>query len=258
VFLPANIEPPDVVFHLAGQASAYVARKNPALDASVNVIGLLNLLEAIRALPAAPFVVHVGAATEVGLTTSTIGDNLPDNPMTFYDVGKVAQRLYLQQYEREGWIDTVTLQLANVYGNPRIDAASDRGFLNNSMRAALRGQTLTYFNDAAYIRDFIHIDDVVTALVAATKNRSSTRGEHYLIGTGVGTSIREALQMIADEVEGSSALPVLVKAVAPPVGLYAIERREVAIDSTRFTVSTGWQSTIDLRTGIRRTLNLVD
>lgn len=88
----------DMVYHLAGQTSTYRARQNPIEDLSVNVLGLLNLLEHFKKQVPPPFVVIAGTATEVGLVEQLpIHESLPDRPITFYDISKLTAEMYLKQ-----------------------------------------------------------------------------------------------------------------------------------------------------------------
>ena len=253
-----NIAPPDVVFHLAAQTSAYQARQNLPGDVNTNVLGFVGLLDALRKTDSFPHVILTGAATEVGITTGdVVSDSDPDDPRTFYDVGKVTQRLYLKQAALEGWIEGTTLRLPNVYGAVRGDASKDRGFLNLSIRRALLGETLSYYSDGSYIRDFLHVDDVVTALIGAMDHRRLVSGETFLIGTGKGTPIRKALAEIAREVQRVTHRPVDVIDSVPPEGMYDIERRNAIIDSTRFRNLIGWEPHISLEEGIQLTIHAV-
>jgi nucleoside-diphosphate-sugar epimerase len=216
---------------------------------------MLNLLDAVKRIGGKPFVVLSGAATEVGLVSAgSVTDDLPDRPPTFYDVGKIAQRLYLQQYRAEGWIDGASLRLGNVYGGATARPNSDRGFLNSSMHAALKGEDLYYFGDGEYVRDFIHVDDVARAFVAAIEHRDQTSGETFMIGTNVGTRMRDALSVIAHEAASMTGETSRLIEVQPPQDMNSIDKRDSRIDSSRFIARTDWVPSISLRAGVRMTL----
>lgn len=254
-----DVDDPEAIFYLAGQTSAYLARGNPAADALVNLVGMLNLLEAVRRRGARPFVVHAGAATEVGLVNElSIGDGLPDRPPTFYEVGKVVQRIYLQQYRAEGWFDSTTLRLSNVYGGvAQAGAGRDRGFLNAAMKAALAGETLNYYAGGNYVRDFIHVDDVARALAASLAHSDRTGGEAFMVGTGVGTRLRDALALIASHAAAYTGRCPQVVEVEAPIDMYEIDRRDAVVDSSRFEQETGWTADVSLSEGVKATLRLL-
>jgi len=251
-----NLACPDVVFHLAAQTSAYQARQDLSGDVTTNVLGFIRLLDALRKTESFPHVILTGAATEVGVTASAVvSDSDPDYPMTFYDVGKVSQRLYLRQCGSEGWLEGTTIRLPNIYGGLSENASNERGFLNMSVRRALLGEDLHYYSDGEYIRDFLHVDDAVTALLSAMNHRESVASETFVIGTGVGTQIRYALAEIARQVEGVTSMPVNLVPAIPPEGMYDIERRNATVDATRFKERTIWKAQVSLREGLRRTIS---
>ena len=247
----AQLMVPDVVIHLAGQTSAYRARAALEEDIRLNVLGFAQVLLAALELGGNPFVVAAGAATEVGLLeASMINDEHADHPQTFYDVAKVTQGLYLQQFAAEGWLSGCRVRFANVYGGVH-RGDTDRGFLNRAVRRALAGEPLTYFADGSYIRDFVHVSDAASALRAAAANKNLTVGETFMLGTGQGTPIRAALEVISRVVYEVTGVTAPVTQGEPMDGLYPIERRDVVIDSGRFASLTGWSPTTTLEMGIR-------
>ena len=245
------LEAPDVIFHLAGQTSAYDARSDIEMDIRVNVLGFTQVLLAALETGATPFVVSAGAATEVGLLEHLIvNDEDVDNPQTFYDVAKVAQGLYLRQFSRESWLHGCRVRFANVYGGV-VSGDSDRGFLNRAVKSALAGEPLAYFSDGTYTRDFLHVSDAASALTAAIARRELTTEKTFMIGTGRGTPIRDALEIISEVVYQVTGVSAPVVPVVPSDGMYAIDRRDCIVDAGRFTALTDWRPEITLEMGIR-------
>ena len=246
------INAPDWIFHLAGQTSAYRARDDLAMDIKVNVLGFSEVLLASLEAGSHPFVVIAGAATEVGMVDKlTIDDTAVDNPQTFYDVGKTVQSLYLHQFAREGWLHGCKLKFANVYGG-QSSGESDRGFLNNSVTRALSGKTLTYFSNGTYTRDYLFVGDAASSLIAASTNQDFTREQSFMIGTGRGTTIRQALILISEIVYEFTGIMAPVVSIDPSDDLYAIERRDAVIDANRFQLGTGWAPITSLEVGITK------
>jgi len=250
-----NVTTPDVVFHLAAQTSAYQARQDIPTDVTTNVLGFVRLLDSLRETGSSPHIILTGAATEVGATSSgIIRDFDSEDPQTFYDVGKVAQRLYLNQCCSEGWVDGTTIQLPNVYGGAGQTISTGRGFINNSVRRALATEPLDYYSDGEYIRDFLYVDDAVSALISAMDHRDKVIGETFLVGTGVGTRIQDALIEIARQAEQVTNKKVILRPVPSPDSMYAIERRNIIVDSSRFTERTSWTSEMSLKDGIQKSI----
>ena len=246
----------DVVVHLAAQTSTYVANADPAADLRVNVVPVVHLLEACRARGGpVPAVLLAGSATEVGLTTAVpVGVHEPDRPVTIYDLHKLVAEQYLEHYARLGIVRGVCLRLANVYGPGPASSSGDRGILNLMMRRALRAEQLTVYGDGAWVRDYVHVDDVARAFMAAAIHADAISGQHFVIGSGVGTRIVDALELVASRVAARTGVRARVSHVPAPVDLSPIERRHFVADTTRFRAATGWQPRFDLAAGIDGTL----
>lgn len=247
----APLRPPDVIYHLAAQTSAYQARAALEMDLRVNVLGFASVLLAALEIGSSPFVVAAGAATETGRVSHLpLSDMHAQDPQTFYDVAKVTQGLYLSQFQREGWLEGCRLRFANVYGGGPA-SASDRGFLNRAISSALAGKPMTFFDDGLYVRDYLHVNDAVSALMSAASRRHLTSGDTFIIGTGIGTPIRDVLTLVSQIVFECRGLRAPVIAISPKNGIYDIERRDAVVDSGRFTLRTGWTPSITLEEGIR-------
>jgi len=246
------LPPPDAVVHLAAQTSAYAARCSPSADAETNLIGFLRLLDSLIHYDHPPHVVLAGAATEVGGGHgATLDDRCLDAPQTFYDVAKVCQRNYLLQYQREGWLVGTALRFSNVYGGVA-RSQMHRAFINQSLRDALRGDPLYYFEGGPYLRDYLHVDDAAEAIAETLHSRGQVSGKTYLVGSGASISIQEALEVMVDvayEVVGLQS-KILAKPVPPDA--YPIETRSVRINPAGFQRATGWKSRVTFKDGVRR------
>jgi nucleoside-diphosphate-sugar epimerase len=119
------------------------------------------------------------------------------------------------------------------------------------------GDELTYYSDGEYIRDYLHVDDVVEALMSVINNRSEVSGETFVIGSGIGTRVRDALAEISKQAEQITGVPVKVSPASPPADMFEIERRDAVVDSSRFRRRTGWQPKIPLAEGIKKTFSQV-
>ena len=247
------VEGADVIVHLASQTSAYVAAKDPAADLEVNVQPIVHVVQACRLLDFHPVVVFAGTATQVGLTTDAlpVDESRRDSPITIYDVHKWIAEQYLEAYSAQGVLQGVTLRLPNVYG-PGPSGSHDRGFVTAMVRRALAGQPLTVYGSGAYVRDYLFVDDAAAAFLAAAVSAGRTGGSHFILGTGRGISIVEALTTIADRVGARTGRRVPVQSVEPPLGLSPIETRSFVADWRRFGAETGWHPRVHFGDGIDR------
>ena len=246
----------DVVYHLAGQTSTYRARQNPIEDLSVNVFGLLNLLEHFKKQALPPFVVIAGTATEVGLAEQLpIHENLPDRPITFYDISKLTAEMYLKQYVREGWIKGCALRFANVFGRCKAGQHADRGIIDKIFNRAAAGQNIIIYGDGNYLRDYIFIEDVVSALVLAGRHIDKTNGRNFYIGSGQGISLKEAFLKVISMAAVATGINADHEYVRPPADLSDIEYRNAVIDSSAFRQATGWAPQYDFDAGLKAAYN---
>lgn len=245
----------DVVFHLAAQTSAAVSAADPAADFASNVEPMHNLLAACRHRETRPVVIFAGTVTEAGAPRALpVNEDALDDPITVYDQHKLAAERALVIASDENIVTGVTLRLANVYGPGAASPPADRGVFNRMIRTAMDGGSVTVFGDGRAIRDYVFVDDVVDAFLAAAANAAAISGRYFVIGTGHGVSIRDAFQLIATRVEARFGRRVQLVTMAAPEGESAIERRDFVADSSRFMHATGWRPRWSLSDGIDRTI----
>jgi len=241
----------DIVYHLAGQTSARNAKQDPIVDLSSNVLSFLRLLEYLRRRQHPTFVVLASTATGVGLTEELpIHENIPDKPITFYDISKLTAEIYLKQYIREGWVHGCALRLCNVFGRSQSGQKRDRGIIDKVFSQAVSGQNITIYGDGNQLRDYIFIDDVISALTLAPINPVRTNGHTFLIGTCKGTPLKDAFMKVITMAASITGTPVGLQHVTPPADLSDIELRNAIIDSSAYTKATGWPAQYDFDTGL--------
>jgi UDP-glucose 4-epimerase len=241
----------DIIFHFAAQTSVYVAEENPQADWAGNVMPMLHLLETCRKKKHHPIVLFSGTVTQAGLTECLpVNEDCADHPVTIYDLHKWIAENYLKHYTRNGIVQGVVLRLANVYGPGPKSSSADRGVLNAMIRNALRGQALTVYGGGGYLRDYVYIEDVSQAFLSAAANIDVTAGNHFVIGSGEGHTILQAINLVARRVAIKTKINAPVVNVDPPAGLSWIETRNFIADTSRFTKSTGWKAKWTLTEGI--------
>jgi len=252
------LEGVDIVFHLAAQTSVYVAEKDPVADVQANVLPLLHMLETCRAQSWRPIVVFAGTVTVSGLQASLpINESHIDRPITIYDLHKVMAERYLAHYANEGVVRGATLRLANVYGPGPRSSSADRGVLNMMMRRALAGETITVYGDGRQIRDYVYVEDVADAFLRCATAIDQTNGRYFVIGSGEGHTILEAMTTVRDRVALKTGRRAPLTHVEPPPGLSPIEGRNFVADCSLFSRLTGWRPQVDLIQGIDRTIESV-
>lgn len=241
------------IVHLAAQTSVYVANADPLRDAEVNLRPVYHLLDEAQRANLTPLVVLAGAATQVGLTeTLPVDESVVDKPITTYDVHKLqAEQLLLAQH-RTGAIRAACLRLANVYGPGPASSSPDRGILNMMVRRALREEDLTIYGTGEFTRDYVYIDDVVAAFVLVIEHAAAASGRYYVLGSGQGHTVAQAIQLVRTIAERRGKHP-RVTHVPMPDTASPIESRNFVANSTALTNATGWRPRITLEEGVDRT-----
>lgn len=241
----------DVIFHLAAQTSTYEANRNPRADLDSNVLPMLLMLQACRERAVSPTVICASTVTIYGLPDRLpVDENRPDAPITVYDLHKQMAENYLKYHARIGTVRGTSLRLANVYGPGPCSSRADRGVLNQMVGRALRGEALTVYGRGEQLRDYVHVEDVAKAFLMAAAHMDALNGKHCNIGRGVGYSIAQALQLVAERVTARTGKPVAVISVEPPAGQLLIEARNFVADTRNFSDTTGWRAHHELPHGI--------
>jgi UDP-glucose 4-epimerase len=222
---------------------------DPAFDASVNVGGTANLLEATRAAGARRFVfVSTGGAIygEGDGQELPLGEDAPIAPFSAYGQSKFAAEGYIALYERLYGLSGVSLRLGNVYG-PRQDPLGEAGVIAIFCGRLRAGGRPTVFGDGRQTRDYIYVGDVVAAALAAAG--SEARGA-INIGTGAETDVL-ALAAQLGELGGAEFEPELAPARTGEV-------QRISIDPSRAGRELDWQPRVELAEGLRMTLDSID
>ena len=238
-------ERPEVVSHHAAQVSVRRSVDEPILDADVNVLGSLHVLEAARRHGVRRVIfASTGGAIYGEMEPGTAADeHHPCRPRSPYAIAKLAVEHYLEGYRMAGGLETVVLRYANVYG-PRQDPHGEAGVIAIFIQRILGGLTPVIYGDGEQVRDFVYVGDVVRANMAALTVPAS-EPVVVNVGTGRGTSVNALWRALA--------------AIAqPPVGPYHEPARagdilRSVLDPGRAAVVMGWRPEIALEDGLRRT-----
>jgi UDP-glucose 4-epimerase len=244
----------DVIFHLAGQTSAYIAEQNPQDDWRVNVLPLLNLSQACKRTSVKPVVIFASTATVIGLSkTLPVNEAHPEMPITIYDIHKLLAEKVLFHFNRMGCLYGCALRLANVYGPGHASGSQDRGVINKFIRMALDGHSLRVFGMGENVRDYVFIEDVVESFLLAAVNHERTAGCPFFIGSGRGHTLNEAIRAVAYAAEKITGRMVAVENVEAPSTLLEIEHRDFIADISAFSDLSGWLPEKDFGDGLDAT-----
>jgi len=217
--------------------STSVAR--PDFDAAVNVVGTVHVLEAARACGAQVVFSSTGGAI-YGECTRPAREDDPRQPLSPYGVAKLSAEEYLATWNRLHAAKHVSLRFGNVYG-PRQDSGLEGGVVAIFLERMARGEPTTIFGDGAQERDFVYVEDVAQAVLAAAGNG----GGVYNVGSGEATSIA-AMHELCRRVAGDGREP---EYEPPRPG----DLKRSVLDPSRAAAELGWVPETPLEDGLRRT-----
>jgi UDP-glucose 4-epimerase len=238
----------DILNHHAAQMDVRVSVENPRFDASVNVDGLLNLLEGARE-GGVKRVIYVSSGGVVYGEPEhrPTPETAPKLPLSPYGVTKLAGEQYLFYYLRVHGMQYAAVRYSNVYG-PRQDPHGEAGVVAIFSTKLLRGEPLVVFGDGEQTRDYVYVGDVVAANLLLTEadlpraNSIDDRG--YNVGTGLETSVTELARTL-QRIAGRDT-PLDFAAARPG------ELRNSSLDAARLR-TLGWAPATSLEVGLRRT-----
>ena len=243
---------PEIISHHAAQMDVRVSVTDPRFDASVNLDGLLNLLEAARAAEVRRFLyVSSGGVVYGEPEIRPTPETAPKAPESPYGVSKLAGEHYLYYYHRIHGLEYVALRYSNVYG-PRQDPHGEAGVVAIFSTRLLADQPLTVFGDGAQTRDYVFVRDVVAAnlrLADADFPRATSLDDRaFNVGTGVETSVAELASALMD----ASGRVVEVRNAPARPG----ELRHSSLDADKLR-ATGWTPSAGIREGLGETFRWI-
>lgn len=238
----------DLVNHHAAQIDVRVSVGDPGGDARVNVLGLLNLLEAARGT-GTERVVYVSSGGVVYGEPDRIPtpERAPKEPLSPYGVSKLAGEQYLHYYRQVHGLDYVALRYGNVYG-PRQDPHGEAGVVAIFCDRLLSGEEITIFGDGDQTRDYVYVKDVVKANLKASELALPEGGDMDSRAFNVATGKATSVNRLADRLESVSGLRTRRVFRSPRPG----ELRDSALDVSRLR-SHGWAPRWSLTDGLRAT-----
>jgi len=238
---------PEVLCHHAAQMNVRTSVADPVRDAHVNIVGLVNVLEAARTAGSLRYVLFASSGGAVYGDQSLIPT--PENsilePASPYGLAKVVGEQYLALFRRLHSIPYVALRYSNVYG-PRQTARGEAGVVSIFTTRLLAGEALRINGDGTQTRDFIYIDDVVRANLSALGN--GIEGV-FNVGTGRETTINQLADMLCEVAQFS----------APRIyfPFRKGEQHRSALDSAKLAKVTGFRPQTSLRDGLEITFSYI-
>jgi UDP-glucose 4-epimerase len=236
----------DVIVHLAANTGVAPSVEDPRADCLANVIGTLNYLEAARHNDVRRFIFASSGAT-VGEVKPPIHEEIPPHPVSPYGASKLSGEAYCSAYLRTFGVETVSLRFGNVYGPL---SSHKNSVIARFIKRAIRGEVLEIYGDGTQTRDFIHVEDLTRAVrLAATTE--GVGGEVFQIATNAETSVQEMVEQLLPVLAAAGIKDVEVRQAAPRLG----DVMRNYSDTSKAARMLGWQAEVDLKEGLRRTVD---
>ena len=239
----------EVIFNLAGQVSHIDSMRDPHTDLEINCRSQLTILEACRQHNPGTKVVFAGTRQVYGRP-----DRLPVDeshlvrPTDINGINKAAGEYYHLVYNNVFGVRACSLRLTNVYGPRQLIRHNRQGFIGWFIRLALEGGEIQIYGDGSQERDFVHVDDAADAFLRAGAS-DACNGDVFNVGGPEPIAHRDLVRILIDEAGSGS-----VRFVPWPEEKRRIDIGSFYSDSSKIRRTTGWQPTIPLRDGLRRTL----
>ena len=237
-------EKPDIVNHHAAQIDVRYSTENPVIDADINILGSIKLLQLSHQYSVRKFIfISSGGAIYGEPEFLPCDESHPVKPLSPYGAGKYAFELFLYLYKENFGLDYTILRYANVYG-PRQDPHGEAGVVAIFTGQMINNKPVTINGSGEQIRDFVYATDCAKANLIALDRGS---GGAYNLGSGIGTTINQIFQ----------TLKVINRYNLEPVfGPEKIgETFKIYLDIQKASQELNWVPEIDLQEGLHKTVN---
>ena len=184
----------NVIVHLAANTGVGPSVENPRMDCITNVIGTFNYLDAARQNGVKRFV-FASSGAPIGECVPPIHEEMVPHPVSPYGASKLAGEGYCSAYYRTYGLETVALRFGNVYGP---GSGHKNSVIAKFIKQVMNGETLEVYGDGKQTRDFIYIDDLISAVMLAAV-KPEVGGEVFQIATSAETTVGEVLEMLIAE-----------------------------------------------------------
>ncbi len=237
----------ELIFHLASTTYPSTSNSDAVFDLESNLVATVRMLKTASEYEVKRIVFISSGGTVYGVPQENpIPETHPTNPICSYGIHKLAIEKYLHLYRALKHLDSVVLRVSNIYGEFQ---SLDRplGAVSHFTHRAIEGKPVEVWGDGTTSRDYIHVDDVVRALLHAI----SYQGLQPLfnIGSGRSVSLNELVSFIEDRIPN--------KIMVNYQQARSFDVQENVLDITRAARELGWKPTISLETGLDRLIESV-
>lgn len=239
----------DFIFNLAAQVSYIDSINEPFLDLDINCLGHLKVLEAARKFAPHTKILFSSSRLAYGrILTTPVDESHPTNPVSMYGVHKLAAEKYYRIYFETYGLKSAVIRIPNPYGPRQQMKHSKYSIVGWFIRQALEGKEITIYGDGKQERDYLFINDIVTAFLYVAAS-DKTNGEVYNIGTHERVTFVDMVDAILTEI------PTGKKVHIPwPKNYERNETGNYIANTRKINRVVGWEATVPLKDGIKQTV----
>ena len=247
----------DVIFFLASVERTFMRDGyNILSDHDSSPKMALALIEKYHDTKSTVPLVYCSSTNIYGVTDgSVVTESTPNNLLSFWSANKLMTESYFEVAARRISMPSTILRFSNIYGVTARPLINDRVIINKAISRGLTERKLTLYKNQHRLRDFLHIDDAVRALLTAGTHSSISRnGDIYIVGSGDAVSFSHSWAMISKSIRSVLQKPVILVRNNEQE-LDALEYRSFSISTNKFSNATGWEPTFRIQEGINRTVS---
>lgn len=249
------IQQSKVIYYLTFNNDLKYAQKNPKLHYKQTVIPLKCILNILKKNTKLTNIIFTSTVTVYGNTKKLlIDENYKPNPMSVYDKHKLYCENLLLYYSKLLNIKTNILRLSNVYGKSIGNSKSkNRGIVNQIIKSSIKGENLTIYGNGNYLRDFIHIKDVIDLLIKFKNGNANNL--IYNVCYGKSYKLIDLFKIITKIIKKQKKINIQLNLIRWPKNTMLIEKRSFKASIKKIKYDLKWSPKISLNRGIKDIIN---
>lgn len=244
---PEDLKDIDIIYHCASTVDNYNVLTDPYIDVDTNIKGTIHLLELCKNLNKKPKIIYLSTffiyGNEYDKTKTPINEESKTDPLAIYPATKLCTESIIKLYSRLYSFPYLIGRLTNVYGEHEDYSNKKKGALNFLVMQALEGKQLNIYHGGNFKRDYIYVDDVVSALRHLEKKNNET----FLIGYGEPVKFKELIDEILKLTNNKSKVTEI-----NPTSFHNIVGIKNFVADTSKLKATGWKPKVDYKKGLKR------
>jgi UDP-glucose 4-epimerase len=230
------------VFHLVSSSRPSSTTVHAANEINIDVVSTIKYLESTKDRELKWIFISSGGTIYGQQDIASISETCIAEPICSYGLVKLTIENYFALYRKLHQLDYTIIRLANPYG-PWQDPHRGQGIVAALIYKAQTGRTVEIWGDGSNVRDYVYISDAIAGIIIAATDAAS--GEIYNLGSGIGTSIVELINVIANTLK--------VEMSVENTAFRSVDVRRNVLSSNKLSQITGWNTSVDLQSGLALT-----